>query len=78
MVKKLKGRTQICLSTSIMSQKLLFYVDPCALLITAGCFASAGKHKSEVLARGCCVRIVQPKTANSPAVKIRFYNVSVN
>lgn len=43
-VKKLKGRRQVCLSTGIMSHKLLFNMDPCALLITAGCFNSAGKH----------------------------------
>lgn len=49
-VKKLKGRRAFCLSVRIKSHELLFSVDLCALLITAGCSNSAGNHVCEVLA----------------------------
>lgn len=62
----------------VMNHTLLFSMDPCALLITAGCFNPAGNHESEVLVRGCCVRIVRPRTADGPTVKISFCSVSVN
>lgn len=49
-VEKLKGRRAFCLSVRITSHELLFSVDLCALLITAGCSNSAGNHVCEVLA----------------------------
>lgn len=32
----------------------------------------------EVLAKGCCVKIINPGTADSPTIKIKFCNISVN